>query len=55
MAPFLETATVEGNPEEYEEHNVHAIYDTIATHFSSTRYKVSNGYSPPRFFQLLSG
>jgi len=46
MAPVLETVTVEGKPEEYEECNVHAIYDAIATHFSSTRYKVSYDYSP---------
>ena len=41
MAPRpLQAAKVEGNPEIYENQNVHAIYDDIATHFSSTRYKV---------------
>jgi hypothetical protein len=28
------------NPEDFETKNVHAIYDAIASHFSSTRYKV---------------
>ena len=42
MAPrALETAKVEGDPQTYEDHNVHAVYDEIAAHFSSTRYKVS--------------
>jgi tRNA (uracil-5-)-methyltransferase TRM9 len=27
-------------PEEYERDNVHTVYEQIATHFSSTRYKV---------------
>lgn len=26
--------------EAYEEHNVHEVYQQIAQHFSSTRYKV---------------
>jgi hypothetical protein len=26
--------------EEYERDNVHQVYEQIATHFSSTRYKV---------------
>ena len=42
MAPVLEAAIVKGKPEEYEERNVHAVYNAIAPHFSSTRYKVSN-------------
>lgn len=34
------TATVVNNdPCNYEEENVHAVYDEIASHFSSTRYK----------------
>jgi len=45
MAPrVLEPAMVEGKPEVYEDENVHAIYNEIATHFSSTRYKVN--FSP---------
>ncbi|KAL0580271.1 tRNA methyltransferase, has a role in tRNA modification [Marasmius crinis-equi] len=28
-----------GNPQEYEETHVHAVYEQIASHFSSTRYK----------------
>jgi tRNA (uracil-5-)-methyltransferase TRM9 len=32
--------TIDIDPATYETQNVHAIYDTIASHFSSTRYKV---------------
>ncbi|KAG6821067.1 hypothetical protein H0H93_007226 [Arthromyces matolae] len=40
MAPkVLESATVSENPQSYENENVHAVYDEIASHFSSTRYK----------------
>jgi len=47
MAPrALEAAKVEGDPQTYEDQNVHAIYDEIAAHFSSTRYKV-------RFYRYL--
>lgn len=28
------------HPNSYEQEHVHAVYDTIASHFSSTRYKV---------------
>ncbi|KAH9484025.1 tRNA (carboxymethyluridine(34)-5-O)-methyltransferase [Psilocybe cubensis] len=35
----LEAAKVEGDPQTYEDQNVHAIYNEIASHFSSTRYK----------------
>ncbi|KAF8162893.1 hypothetical protein B0H34DRAFT_299099 [Crassisporium funariophilum] len=35
----LEPAIIEGKPDIYENLNVHAIYDEIANHFSSTRYK----------------
>ncbi|KAF8810129.1 S-adenosyl-L-methionine-dependent methyltransferase [Phlegmacium glaucopus] len=35
----LETVIIEGKPENYEDLNVHAIYDEIAPHFASTRYK----------------
>ncbi|EKM83055.1 hypothetical protein AGABI1DRAFT_97973 [Agaricus bisporus var. burnettii JB137-S8] len=31
--------TIDIDPATYETQNVHAIYDTIASHFSSTRYK----------------
>lgn len=42
MAPkVLESALVKEDPQSYENENVHAIYDEIASHFSSTRYKVS--------------
>ncbi|KXN82606.1 tRNA (carboxymethyluridine(34)-5-O)-methyltransferase [Leucoagaricus sp. SymC.cos] len=40
MAPkAVAEVTVDQNPEAYEVQNVHAIYDKIASHFSSTRYK----------------
>jgi hypothetical protein len=55
MVQALEAVTVEGKPEEYEERNVHAIYDTIAAHFSSTRYKVGNTCSPSFFLSTLLG
>lgn len=43
MAPrVLEAATVEGDPETYENQNVHTIYEEIASHFSATRYKVNS-------------
>jgi len=32
-------AVIDSNPTEYEEQHVHAVYDQIASHFSSTRYK----------------
>jgi len=30
----------EESPADFESKNVHEVYDAIATHFSSTRYKV---------------
>ncbi|RDB24185.1 tRNA (carboxymethyluridine(34)-5-O)-methyltransferase [Hypsizygus marmoreus] len=40
MAPkTVATTVVDEDPQEYEDKNVHAIYDEIASHFSSTRYK----------------
>ena len=36
-----------GDAESYEEENVHAVYEEIATHFSSTRYKVRPHISLP--------
>ena len=41
MPKDVATTVVHGDPEAYEDDNVHAIYDKIASHFSSTRYKVS--------------
>lgn len=41
MLKDVATTVVHGDPEAYEDDNVHAIYDKIASHFSSTRYKVS--------------
>ncbi|KAF9036602.1 hypothetical protein BJ165DRAFT_1354452 [Panaeolus papilionaceus] len=35
----LEATEVDGDPGLFEEQNVHEIYDEIADHFSSTRYK----------------
>lgn len=42
MAPEVTATVVDDNPEAYEERHVHAVYDNIASHFSSTRYKVAN-------------
>lgn len=40
MAPkAVAAAVVDEDPQTYEDKNVHAIYDEIASHFSSTRYK----------------
>ncbi|TFK27369.1 hypothetical protein FA15DRAFT_679020 [Coprinopsis marcescibilis] len=41
MAPkVVKTVSVEtNNPHEFEDKNVHEVYDAIASHFSSTRYK----------------
>ena len=36
----LQPAPEAGNPLEYEQSYVHKVYDTIADHFSATRYKV---------------
>jgi hypothetical protein len=36
------TTIVDEDPHNYEEKHVHAVYDEIASHFSSTRYKVSS-------------
>lgn len=45
----LEAVTVETeNPADFESQNVHNIYDAIASHFSSTRYKV------PRYEVVIS-
>ncbi|KAG6333957.1 hypothetical protein ID866_5125 [Astraeus odoratus] len=33
------TAVVDGDHQAYEDQHVHAVYDQIASHFSSTRYK----------------
>jgi tRNA (uracil-5-)-methyltransferase TRM9 len=42
MPPQVILTVVDDNPEAYEERHVHAVYDHIASHFSSTRYKVAN-------------
>ncbi|KAF8626279.1 hypothetical protein AX15_004952 [Amanita polypyramis BW_CC] len=39
MSRDITLAVVNGDPEAYEDNNVHVIYDEIASHFSSTRYK----------------
>ncbi|KAF8061583.1 hypothetical protein FPV67DRAFT_1563885 [Lyophyllum atratum] len=40
MAPkAVASAVVDEDPQIYENRNVHAVYDEIASHFSSTRYK----------------
>ena len=41
MAPAVTATTVsDDDPQKYEDEHVHAVYDQIAPHFSSTRYKV---------------
>ncbi|KAL8807048.1 MAG: hypothetical protein Q9223_005528 [Gallowayella weberi] len=37
----------DGSPKEYEETYVHQVYEHIASHFSSTRYKVSKAPEEP--------
>ncbi|KAI0093879.1 hypothetical protein BDY19DRAFT_989408 [Irpex rosettiformis] len=41
MAPAVTSTTVslDVDPQNYEDEHVHAVYDQIASHFSSTRYK----------------
>ncbi|KAI0341573.1 S-adenosyl-L-methionine-dependent methyltransferase [Trametopsis cervina] len=40
MAPAVTATVVDGaDPQNYEDEHVHAVYDQIAPHFSSTRYK----------------
>ncbi len=36
----MTTITADQNPHEYEKEHVHEVYEQIASHFSSTRYKV---------------
>ena len=47
-------AVVDDSPSDYEEKNVHAVYDEIASHFSSTRYKVGSGDNNVRWSRLPS-
>lgn len=47
MAPkAVSEVTIDLDPAIYEAQHVHAIYDTIASHFSSTRYKVMGHHLP---------
>ncbi|GJE86933.1 S-adenosyl-L-methionine-dependent methyltransferase [Phanerochaete sordida] len=39
MAPQVTATIVDDDPQDYESQHVHAVYDEIAPHFSSTRYK----------------
>lgn len=39
MPPVVAAEIPEDDPATFEQTNVHAVYDTIAGHFSSTRYK----------------
>ena len=41
MPKSMVPTEVAGNAQAHEDKHVHMIYDKIATHFSSTRYKVS--------------
>ncbi|TFY50685.1 hypothetical protein EVJ58_g10935 [Rhodofomes roseus] len=38
-ATAVKAVTVSDDPQEYEDEHVHSVYDEIAPHFSSTRYK----------------
>lgn len=42
MAPAVLPVTIDEPAQIYEDRHVHAVYDQIANHFSSTRYKVGN-------------
>lgn len=42
MPAPVTTVTVSDDPQGYEDEHVHSVYDEIASHFSSTRYKVSS-------------
>lgn len=44
MAPTVTSTVVDDKPEIYEDSHVHDVYDQIASHFSSTRYKVRTLY-----------
>jgi hypothetical protein len=51
-----EAATTAGatpGQEAYEEEHVHSVYEQIASHFSSTRYKVGNSIMFPKCFSFL--
>ncbi|KAK0459600.1 S-adenosyl-L-methionine-dependent methyltransferase [Desarmillaria tabescens] len=39
MAPTVTSTVIDDKPEIYEDNHVHDVYDQIASHFSSTRYK----------------
>ncbi|EIW85056.1 hypothetical protein CONPUDRAFT_87550 [Coniophora puteana RWD-64-598 SS2] len=39
MVKIAVPTSIQGRPQEYEEAHVHNVYDRIADHFSSTRYK----------------
>jgi hypothetical protein len=47
-------ATATPGQEAYEEEHVHSVYEQIASHFSSTRYKVGNRIMFMMFSFLLS-
>lgn len=40
MPNVVTTVVDDEDPQMYEDEHVHAVYDNIASHFSSTRYKV---------------
>jgi len=41
MPKTVTPAQIADDPQAHEDQHVHAVYDKIASHFSSTRYKVS--------------
>lgn len=46
--PAVTAVTVSDDPQVYEDAHVHSVYDEIAPHFSSTRYKVCSPCSHDR-------
>jgi len=49
--PAAAAATLYPGEEAYEEEHVHSVYEQIASHFSSTRYKVGTS-STSNYFSL---
>jgi hypothetical protein len=54
MPKTVTPAQIEDDPQAHEDQHVHAVYDKIASHFSSTRYKVSFSISEVSHFKFLS-
>lgn len=46
-------AQIVDEPQAHEDQHVHAVYDQIASHFSSTRYKVSSYFASRSSFMQV--